>query len=84
MFWGAILGFALLPSIAALTSAQLRERSIYQVLTDRFARHDGHRTPCNAEDRVYCGGTWKGIELQLEYIQGMGFDTGKTSLHRKT
>jgi len=22
----------------------------------------------------YCGGTWKGIEQNLDYIKGMGFD----------
>lgn len=77
MLWGAVLGFGLLPSIAAFTSTQLRERSIYQVLTDRFARHDGYQAPCYTEQRAYCGGTWKGIEQQLDYIQGMGFDTGE-------
>jgi hypothetical protein len=77
MLWGALLGFGLLPSIAAFTTDQLRERSIYQVLTDRFARHDGYQAPCNTERREYCGGTWKGVEQQLDYIQGMGFDTGK-------
>lgn len=77
MLWGTVLGFGLLPGIAAFTSSQLRERSIYQVLTDRFARHDGYQTPCYTEERAYCGGTWKGIEQQLDYIQGMGFDTGE-------
>lgn len=77
MLWGAILGLSLLPGIAAFTSNQLRERSIYQVLTDRFARHDGYQAPCYTEQRAYCGGTWKGIEQQLDYIQGMGFDTGE-------
>ena len=59
----------------AASAAQWRERSIYQILTDRFARTDGSTTaPCNTADRVYCGGTFKGIQDHLDYIQGMGFD----------
>lgn len=77
MIWGVVLAIIALPGVAALTSPQLRERSIYQVLTDRFARSDGYETPCSTEQRAYCGGTWKGIEQRLDYIQGMGFDTGK-------
>jgi alpha-amylase len=62
----------------ALTQEQLRHRSIYQVLTDRFARSDGRwDAPCDLGARDYCGGDWKGIEGMLGYIQGMGFDTGE-------
>ncbi|KAI9371642.1 glycoside hydrolase superfamily [Aspergillus egyptiacus] len=44
-------------------------------MTDRFARTDGSTThPCNTEDRIYCGGTWRGTIDRLDYIQGMGFD----------
>lgn len=43
------------------------------ILTDRFFRTDGSTNPCN-DLRKYCGGTWKGITSQLDYIQGMGFD----------
>jgi alpha-amylase len=63
---------------AALTTDQLRERSIYQVFTDRFARSDDQITYCNPGEREYCGGTWKGIERKLGYIQGMGFDTSES------
>ncbi|KAJ7037368.1 glycoside hydrolase family 13 protein [Mycena alexandri] len=43
-------------------------------MTDRFARSDGSDTaPCDPNDRVYCGGTWRGIINQLPYIQRMGF-----------
>ena len=59
----------------AATPAQWRARSIYQVLTDRFARPDGSTTAsCDASARAYCGGTWRGIVDHLDYIQGMGFD----------
>ncbi|KAL4808944.1 glycoside hydrolase superfamily [Aspergillus unguis] len=44
-------------------------------MTDRFARTDGSTThPCNLEEKLYCGGTWKGTMSHLDYIQGMGFD----------
>ncbi|WVQ81037.1 hypothetical protein IAT38_003144 [Cryptococcus sp. DSM 104549] len=65
----------LLPVALALNSAELRQRSIYQVLTDRFARGDGQMVDCDPAQRVHCGGNWKGIEGRLDYIQGMGFDT---------
>lgn len=50
-----------------------KERSVYQVLTDRFARDDGSTNACSNLSN-YCGGTWKGLENNLDYIQGMGFD----------
>lgn len=60
---------------AALTTSELRERSVYQVFTDRFARSDDQVTYCNTGNRDYCGGTWKGVERNLDYIARMGFDT---------
>ena len=47
-----------LASIAiAATPAEWRSRSIYQVLTDRFARSDGSTTAaCNTTEALYCGG----------------------------
>ena len=54
---------------------QWRTHSIYQVMIDRFAHTDGSTSfPCNVTDRIYCGGTWKGVRNNLDYIQGMGFD----------
>ncbi|KAL1596293.1 hypothetical protein SLS60_008938 [Paraconiothyrium brasiliense] len=59
----------------AATSTQWRSRSIYQILTDRFARTDGSTTaPCEPGYEGFCGGTWAGITQKLDYIQGMGFD----------
>ncbi|KAK1757540.1 glycoside hydrolase family 13 protein, partial [Echria macrotheca] len=59
---------------AALTAAEWRKQSIYQVMTDRFARSDMSTTaPCDTAKQVYCGGTWKGLISKLDYIQGMGF-----------
>lgn len=52
-----------------------RTRTVYQVLTDRFALEDGSTTAhCSVVDGLYCGGTWKGITNKLDYIQGMHFD----------
>ncbi|KAH8593274.1 alpha-amylase [Bisporella sp. PMI_857] len=60
--------------VLSLSPAQWRGQSIYQVVTDRFARTDGSTTAtCNTGDQVYCGGTWRGIINKLDYIQGMGF-----------
>ena len=65
---------SLLGSAAAASAAEWRDRSIYQVLTDRFNRTDTDHAKCAVEDGLYCGGTWKGIEANLDYIQGMKFD----------
>jgi alpha-amylase len=71
----SILNLLALISIAsALSPAEWRSQSIYQVLTDRFARTDGSTTAaCDTGDQVYCGGSWQGIIDQLGYIQDMGF-----------
>ena len=59
---------------SALSPAEWRSQSIYQLLTDRFARTDGSTTAaCDAADGIYCGGSWQGVIDKLDYIQGMGF-----------
>jgi alpha-amylase len=61
-------------SALTLSPAGWRAQSIYQVLTDRFARTDGSTTAtCNTGDQIYCGGSWQGIINHLDYIQDMGF-----------
>jgi len=60
--------------VSALSAAEWRKQSIYQVVTDRFARTDLSTTAqCNTADQVYCGGTWRGLISKLDYIKGMGF-----------
>ena len=59
--------------VTAHNKAEWKQRTIYQIITDRFWRTDGSTTPC-ADIHKYCGGTFKGIQDQLDYIQGMGFD----------
>ena len=69
-----ILAAVLLCSgVTAHNKAEWKQRTIYQIITDRFWRTDGSTTPC-ADIHKYCGGTFKGIQDQLDYIQGMGFD----------
>ena len=72
----ALLALALLlaPITLALDNNTIRPRTVYQVITDRFARTDNsYNATCGA--RNYCGGTWRGLISHLDYIQGMGFDT---------
>jgi alpha-amylase len=65
----------LIVSTSAAGTADWKPRSIYQTMTDRFARTDGSMTaPCNATAGLHCGGTWRGTIDKLDYIQGMGFD----------
>jgi alpha-amylase len=66
---------ALVSVTQAASASQWKGRSIYQVLTDRYARTDGSTTAaCGAGYLGYCGGTWAGVTSKLDYIQGMGFD----------
>eukprot|EP01084_Bolivina_argentea_P226656 382831_1 len=55
------------------TPSQWKSRSIYQLLTDRFAKTSGSSSACNDLSK-YCGGTFKGIQNHLSYIQKLGFD----------
>ncbi|KAI7071629.1 hypothetical protein KC352_g42474, partial [Hortaea werneckii] len=58
----AALSLALNPlQASAATADEWRGRSIYQVLTDRFARTDGSTSAtCNTGEGLYCGGSFKG------------------------
>jgi len=71
----AILSFALwaLCSSAA-TADQWRSRSIYQIITDRFALPPGaDKTKCDPGQQTWCGGTWNTIRENLDYVQNAGF-----------
>ncbi|KAI1268787.1 glycoside hydrolase family 13 protein [Xylariaceae sp. FL1019] len=59
-------------TINALSTDEWKKQSIYQIVTDRFARTDGSTDDCS-DIRSYCGGTWQGIVNKLDYIQGMGY-----------
>ncbi|CAF0786842.1 unnamed protein product [Didymodactylos carnosus] len=69
--------------INSKTAAEWRTRTIYQLLTDRFAHTPDDietnkkclHSPLSYYDiRHYCGGTYKGIISHLNYIKQMGFD----------
>ncbi|KAJ7171683.1 glycoside hydrolase family 13 protein [Mycena crocata] len=66
--------FSAVQATIAASAEDWRGRSIYQVMVDRFARTDGSLTyPCHTNERVYCGGTWRGLINRLSYISDMGF-----------
>jgi alpha-amylase len=70
-----LLGLALCQAVFAADGPDWRSRTIYQIVTDRFARTDGSTTTsCDTGLGLYCGGTWAGIISKLDYIQNMGFD----------
>lgn len=62
----------------ALSASEWQKQSIYQILTDRFARTDGSTT-AQCAITSYCGGTYKGVINHLDYIQGMGFTAVRPS-----
>ncbi|KAJ9108825.1 hypothetical protein QFC21_000145 [Naganishia friedmannii] len=63
-------------TVHAFDDNAARSKSVYQVVTDRFAlTNPSDSRTCDTDDMVYCGGTWKGTEEKLDYIHGMGFDT---------
>ncbi|KAI5837212.1 glycoside hydrolase superfamily [Morchella snyderi] len=73
--FACLLGALLAPSVVlAADSEAWKTRSIYFVLTDRFAKTDSSSTSACSNLGSYCGGTWKGMEQRLDYIKGLGFD----------
>ena len=62
----------LISSSNAGDAAGWKKRTVYQLLTDRFWKSNGDTSLCNLGN--YCGGDFKGIELQLQYIKDLGFD----------
>lgn len=72
----ALAAIFLLPLTLSLDSNGMRGRSVYQLVTDRFALpSNSTSSSCDPAARQYCGGTWAGVQSKLDYIQGMGFDT---------
>ncbi|CAG8719818.1 6717_t:CDS:2, partial [Dentiscutata heterogama] len=62
---------------SAATINEWKTRTIYHLLTDRFAQTPGQEKPklctTNKENEVrhYCGGTFKGIISKLDYIKNL-------------
>ncbi|KAJ7473969.1 glycoside hydrolase family 13 protein [Mycena latifolia] len=61
------------PALAA-SAVDWSTKSVYQLVTDRFATSNDSSTSCDTSLRTYCGGSWVGITNHLDYIQNMGFD----------
>ena len=68
-----LAALAAVPSALAADADAWKSRNIYFALTDRFATGEDGGSECGDLSK-YCGGTWKGLEKNLDYIQGMGFD----------
>ncbi|KAL2861087.1 alpha-amylase [Aspergillus lucknowensis] len=69
---GALSAIASVAAAGAPSAQQWAERSIYQVMTDRFARSaNSADEPC--DPYKYCGGSWAGIIDKLDYVQDLGF-----------
>ena len=66
-----LISLLLLTYISSKSKEEWRSRTIYQILTDRFARSSGDSN-CNLYN--YCGGDYKGLIEKLDYIKNMGFD----------
>ncbi|KAM0718307.1 hypothetical protein Q7P37_006639 [Cladosporium fusiforme] len=63
------------PIASALDTDGWRNKTIYQVMTDRFAIPAGKTVDkCDPTLGTHCGGTWRGITEHLDYIQEMNFD----------
>ncbi|KIY43712.1 glycoside hydrolase family 13 protein [Fistulina hepatica ATCC 64428] len=70
----SLLTFSLVSPVLAASADDWRGRSIYQIITDRFAQPDGADPySCDPGARTWCGGTWKSIQDNLDYIQNAGF-----------
>ena len=75
MWWLKLLVLAAVGTVQAASRDQWLSRSVYQVVTDRFARSDNSTTAsCEAGKGDYCGGSFQGIIHKLDYIQELGFD----------
>lgn len=75
MWWWNVLVVAAIGTVQAASRDQWLGRSVYQVVTDRFARSDNSTTAsCDAGLGDYCGGSFQGIINKLDYIQELGFD----------
>ncbi|KAK7023885.1 Not1-domain-containing protein [Favolaschia claudopus] len=73
----SLVFFSLLASFSAVfaaTAEQWRTRSIYQIITDRYALEPGAVVnECVISQQTWCGGNWNAIRKRLDYIQDAGF-----------
>jgi alpha-amylase len=75
-----VLLYLLISIVCCKNASEWRSRSIYQILTDRFCPSNFSSLRCSEQimsenaSRNYCGGTYRGIINQLDYIVEMGFN----------
>ncbi len=67
----SLIIFLLLSAFSCRTKEEWKTRSIYQIITDPYARTSDTGI-CNFNK--YCGGNYRGIINKLDYIKGMGFN----------
>jgi alpha-amylase len=60
--------------LQAKTASEWKSRTIYQILTDRFASNNVDTSKKCSNLSVYCGGNYQGLINKLDYIASMGFD----------
>lgn len=71
----SLIVVALLVTLAhAATVDEWKNRTIYQLLTDRFATDQDTCNDGSCPYGNFCGGSYKALIGKLDYIQGMGFD----------
>ena len=71
----AVLSALFSSSAIAGSKEEWKKRSVYQVVTDRFAKGDGSKGSCDlGRQPYYCGGNHDGIAQNLQYIKDLGFD----------
>ena len=58
-------------NIFCRSKEEWKSRTIYQLLTDRFASSTNSG---NCDTSKYCGGNYQGLLQHLDYIEGMGFN----------
>jgi len=69
-----LVSMTFIGSTLAATADQWRKRAIYQVITDRYALPEGANVnACNVTEQTWCGGTWRTIQDNLDYVQDAGF-----------
>ncbi len=67
------------PPIFFVDYVSVSLNSVPRVITDRYALPKGSdMNACNVTERTWCGGTWRTIQDNLDYIQGAGFTAGES------
>ena len=79
-FFSSLVLFLTLVTTDAASKDDWKTRTIYQIVTDRFARADNAQAECDPAQGRYCGGDYLGIIDKLDYIQDLGFTAVRETL----